>query len=73
LDQSPRGDTTWAETTAAAAKPVIDKRIQFEALGAHEAPGAASSSAFGFTERPANSLAGFRPHQLLLYGIVIIR
>ena len=38
LDLAPRGDTTWQETTAPAATPVIDERIQFGALGARELP-----------------------------------
>ena len=38
LDLAPRGDTTQAETTAPAATPIIDERIQFGALGAREAP-----------------------------------
>lgn len=35
LDTSPRGDTTWEETTAPATKPVMDGRIQFGAVGVH--------------------------------------
>lgn len=38
LDESPRGDTTWEETTSPPAKPVIDGRIQFGAVGARENP-----------------------------------
>ena len=38
LDLAPRGDTTQAETTAPAATPIIDERIQFGALGAREVP-----------------------------------
>ena len=73
MDLAPRGDTTWAETTAPATTPVIDDRIQFGALGAREVSRmAASSSASGFLARPANSLEGFRPHPLLLCGAVII-
>ena len=45
MDLAPRGDTTWAEATTGAAKPVIDERIQFGALGAREAPGGGE---FGF-------------------------
>ncbi len=73
MDLAPRGDTTWAEATAGAAKPVIDERIQFGALGARETPEAASSSASGFQALPANSVEGFRPRPLLLCGIAIIR
>lgn len=36
LDESPRGDTTWEETTSPATKPIIDERIQFGAVGARE-------------------------------------
>ena len=39
LDPTPRGDTTWEETTAPATTPIIDARIQFGALGANEASG----------------------------------
>ena len=45
MDQSPHGDTTWAETSTPA-KLVIDERIQFGALGAREVPG--SGVEFGF-------------------------
>ncbi len=46
LDPSPRGDTTWAETSAPAAKTIIDGRLQFGALGADAHPG--SGVQFGF-------------------------
>ena len=46
LDYSPRGDTTWAETSAPATTPVIDERIQFGALGAREVSGGGVE--FGF-------------------------
>ena len=39
LDPAPRGDTTQAETTASAATPIVDERIQFGALGAREIEG----------------------------------
>ena len=39
LDPSPRGDTTWEETTAPATTPIIDARIQFGAVGAKELSG----------------------------------
>ena len=39
LDPTPRGDTTQTETTAPAAAPIIDERIQFGAIGANEAAG----------------------------------
>jgi hypothetical protein len=38
MDLAPRGDTTQAETTAPAATPIIDERLQFGALGARENP-----------------------------------
>jgi hypothetical protein len=38
MDMAPRGDTTQAETTAPAATPIIDERLQFGALGAREVP-----------------------------------
>jgi hypothetical protein len=38
MDMAPRGDTTQAETTAQAATPIIDERLQFGALGAREVP-----------------------------------
>ncbi|HXR08459.1 MAG TPA: hypothetical protein VN765_14080 [Candidatus Acidoferrum sp.] len=36
LDPAPSGDTTQAETTAPAATPIVDERMQFGALGARE-------------------------------------
>ncbi len=39
LDPTPRGETTQTETTAPAATPIIDERIQFGAIGANEAQG----------------------------------
>ena len=38
MDLAPRGNTTWAETTAPATASVIDARIQFGALGARQEP-----------------------------------
>ena len=38
LDLAPRGDTTLAETTASAATPIIEERLQFGALGARGMP-----------------------------------
>jgi hypothetical protein len=38
LDPAPRGDTTQAETTAPAATPIVDERIQFGALGVRGLP-----------------------------------
>jgi hypothetical protein len=38
MDMKPRGDTTAEETTAQAATPIIDERLQFGALGAREVP-----------------------------------
>ena len=46
LDEAPRGETTWAEATAGYTKAVIDERVQFGALGAHELP--AGGVEFGF-------------------------
>jgi hypothetical protein len=48
MDQSPRGDTTWAETSGSATRPVIDERIQFGALGAHEVSGGGVEFGFWF-------------------------
>ena len=39
LDPKPKGDTTWAETTAPATTPIIDEQIQFGAVGAQELAG----------------------------------
>ena len=36
MDPAPRGDTTQAETTANASRPIVDERLQFGALGARE-------------------------------------
>lgn len=60
LDQSTRGDTTWAETTAAAAKPVIDERIQFGALRAHEAPEGGVEFGFWFPGTTSEFTGGFQ-------------
>ena len=46
MDLAPRGDTTWAETSGPATRPVIDERIQFGAVGAHEA--SSGGVEFGF-------------------------
>ena len=46
MDLAPRGDTTWAETSAPATRTVIDEHLQFGALGAHEARN--GSVEFGF-------------------------
>lgn len=48
LDESPRGDTTWEETTAPATKPIIDGRIQFGAVGVHEVPSGGVDLGFWF-------------------------
>ncbi len=48
MDLAPRGDTTWAEVSASATKPVIDERIQFGALGAHESPNGGVEFGFRF-------------------------
>jgi hypothetical protein len=39
LNLAPQGDTTQEETTANAATPIVDERIQFGALGAREVAG----------------------------------
>jgi hypothetical protein len=48
MDLAPRGDTTQAETTAPATKPVIDQRLQFGALGAQEVHGGGVALGFWF-------------------------
>ncbi len=48
MDLAPRGDTTWAETTAPATSPMIDERIQFGALGAREVPDGGVEFGFWF-------------------------
>jgi hypothetical protein len=66
MDMAPRGDTTQAETTAQAATPIIDERLQFGGLGARVVsnggiefgfwlPGKTNefSGGFGFGGRPA--------------------
>jgi hypothetical protein len=60
LDQSPRGDTTWAEATAAAAKPVINERIQFGAFGSHEAPEGGVEFGFWFPGTTSEFTGGFQ-------------
>ena len=46
MDLAPDGETTTAETTAAASIPIIEKNIKFGALGAREIPGGGVE--FGF-------------------------
>ncbi len=48
LDPAPRGDTTQAEATAAAATPIVDARLQFGALGAREVSGGGVELGFWF-------------------------
>lgn len=48
LDEAPRGDTTWAETTAAATTPVIEERMKVGALGADELEGGGVEFGFKF-------------------------
>ena len=48
MDLAPRGDTTWAESSAPATKTVIDERIQFGALGARQAPNGGVEFGFWF-------------------------
>ena len=48
MDLAPRGDTTWAETSAPAARPVVDERLQFGALGARDAPNGGVEFGFWF-------------------------
>jgi hypothetical protein len=59
LDPSPRGDTTWTETTAPATTPIIDERIQFGALGANEAPGGGIELGFWLPGTIAQTGGGF--------------
>ena len=60
MDLSPRGDTTWAEATAGAAKPVIDERIQFGALGARETPDGGVEFGFWFPGTTGEFTRGFQ-------------
>jgi hypothetical protein len=46
LDVAPRGDTTWAETTAPINTIIVDERLQFGAVGAHQDP--SGGIEFGF-------------------------
>ena len=63
MDLAPRGDTTWAETTAPATTPVIDERIQFGALGAREAPDGGVEFGFWFPGTTSEFTRGFQtPH-----------
>ena len=59
LDPSPRGDTTWAETTGSATTPIIDERLQFGAIGADEAPGGGVELGFWLPGTVAQSGSGF--------------
>jgi hypothetical protein len=60
LDMAPRGDTTWAETTAPAATPVIDERLQFGALGAREVPEGGVEFGFWLPGTTHEYTGGFR-------------
>ena len=60
LDPAPRGDTTWAETTAPAATPIVDERIQFGALGARELPEGGIELGFWLPGTTAESGGGSR-------------
>ena len=60
MDLAPRGDTTWAEATTGTAKPVIDERIQFGALGAREAPGGGGEFGFWFPGTTSEFTPGFQ-------------
>ena len=60
MDLAPRGDTTWAEATAGAAKPVIDERIQFGALGARETPDGGVEFGFWFPGTTSEFTRGFQ-------------
>ena len=60
MDTAPRGDTTWAESTAAATTPVIDERIQFGALGAREVPNGGVEFGFWFPGTTSEFTRGFQ-------------
>jgi len=60
MDMAPRGDTTWAETTAPATTHVIDERIQFGALGAREAPDGGVEFGFWFPGTTSEFTGGFQ-------------
>lgn len=59
LDPSPRGDTTWAETTGSATTPIIDERIQFGAIGADEVPGGGIELGFWLPGTISQTGSGF--------------
>jgi len=60
LDESPRGDTTWEETTAPATKPIVDGRIQFGAVGVHEIPSGGVDLGFWFPGTTREFSRGFQ-------------
>ncbi len=60
LDLAPRGDTTWEETTAPASKAVIDARIEFGAMGAHESPSGGVDFGFRYPGTTSGYAGGFR-------------
>jgi hypothetical protein len=60
LDESPRGDTTWEETTAPATMPVIDDRIRFGALGARQASDGGVEFGFWFPGTTSEFTRGFQ-------------
>lgn len=59
LDMAPKGDTTQAETTASAATPIIDERIQFGALGAYEKANGGIEIGFWFPGTTTETGGGF--------------
>lgn len=60
LDESPRGDTTWEETTSPPTKPVIDGRIQFGAVGVHGTAGGGVDLGFWLPGTTREFSRGFR-------------
>jgi|SRR6185312_1803617 len=60
MDMSPRGDTTWAESSAAATTPVIDEHIQFGALGAQESSDGGVEFGFWFPGTTHEFTRGFQ-------------
>ncbi len=60
MDTAPRGDTTWAETSAPATTAVIDERIQFGALGARQAPDGGVEFGFWFPGTTSEFSRGFQ-------------
>jgi hypothetical protein len=61
MDMNPNGETTTAESGAAASATIIDKKIKFGALGAREVPGGGVEFGFWLPGTTNEFAGGFGP------------